>query len=44
MMPPPTGLPAARSNALGGMFDSIPQSPDPAAAVGTREAEAHPHA
>jgi len=31
LMPPETGLPTPRSTSLGGVFDSIPQTPDPAA-------------
>ena len=31
LMPPETGLPTPRSSALGGVFDSIPKTPDPAA-------------
>ena len=48
MMPPPTGLPTGRSNSLGGMFDSIPQAPDPTVVaaremVAPQETEAHPN-
>jgi sec-independent protein translocase protein TatB len=45
MMPPATGLPIARSNgssSLGGMFDSIPHTPDPAATQ-PQEAETSAH-
>ena len=47
MMPPATGLPVARSNgsasnALGGLFDSIPHTHDPAAAQ-PQEAETPAH-
>ena len=41
LMPPATGLPVSRSNGLGGVFDSIPQAPDPAATHA--ETEAHTH-
>lgn len=44
LMPPATGLPVGRSapsNSLGGIFDSIPQAHDPAAAPQEIETSAH---
>ena len=41
LMPPATGLPVSRSSSLGGVFDSIPHAPDPAAQHS--ETESHTH-
>jgi len=41
LMPPETGLPVSRSSSLGGIFDSIPQTPDPAAIHHDSETPTH---
>ncbi len=41
MMPPSTGLPIPRNRSLDAMFDSIPQTPDPATTHHKTETSAH---
>jgi len=41
IMPPATGLPAARNSALKGLIDSIPSTNDPNEAANTTETAAH---
>ncbi len=43
LMPPETGLPTPRSSSLGGLFDSIPKTPDPAVTHHESENETQTH-